>query len=115
VARNEPPCDSDIEELNRTLATTLPRLQLCHGGACCSWRWVSEETTIERLLWPVVRSAADLLTGAEVKKVRECASDTCPWLFIDTSRNQRRKWCDMRTCGNRAKARRHYQRCKTRT
>jgi predicted RNA-binding Zn ribbon-like protein len=44
--------------------------------------------------------------------VRECSGDTCGWLFVDTSRNHSRRWCDMEDCGNRAKARRHYLRRK---
>ena len=42
-----------------------------------------------------------------------CASDSCDWLFLDISRNQMRRWCDMKTCGNRDKARRHYERTKS--
>jgi len=40
--------------------------------------------------------------------VRVCASDTCGWLFLDTSKNHTRRWCDMKSCGNRAKARKYY-------
>ena len=80
------------------------------GGACFSWTWDCNEEALDGVLWPVVRSAAELLTSEEAKLVRECASDTCTWLFVDRSRTHRRKWCDMAVCGNRAKARRHYQR-----
>jgi predicted RNA-binding Zn ribbon-like protein len=62
------------------------------------------------MLWPVARSAAELLSSESVDRVRECASSTCTWLFIDDSRNRRRRWCDMASCGNRAKARRYYER-----
>jgi predicted RNA-binding Zn ribbon-like protein len=64
---------------------------------------------LERPLWPILRSAADLLTSPEVHAVKECGSDRCSWLFVDRSRTHRRRWCDMKSCGNRAKARRHYQ------
>jgi predicted RNA-binding Zn ribbon-like protein len=64
------------------------------------------------MLWPVLQSAAELLTSDEIHQVRECNSDRCTWLFVDRSRTHRRRWCDMKTCGNRAKARRHYQRTK---
>jgi predicted RNA-binding Zn ribbon-like protein len=64
------------------------------------------------MLWPVARSAADLLTSAEeLARVGQCADDRgCGWLFFDTSRNHSRRWCAMKDCGNRAKARRHYRR-----
>jgi predicted RNA-binding Zn ribbon-like protein len=55
-------------------------------------------------------SAADLLTTPSVERVRQCPG--CGWLFLDESRNHSRTWCDMRICGNRAKAQRHYERQK---
>jgi len=60
------------------------------------------------MLWPAVRAAADLFTSEELEDVRVCASDICSWLFMDTSKNHTRRWCDMKSCGNRAKARKHY-------
>src|SRR5207302_22567 len=75
-------------------------------------RIAAEEETLDRMLWPVIRSAADLLVSGEAQRVRRCASETCDWLFLDTSRNHSRRWCDMSGCGNRAKARRHYARAK---
>src|ERR671930_579256 len=71
--------------------------------------WVADD-----VLAPVVWSAAELLTSGPLERVRECpGDDTCGWLFLDTSRNGSRRWCDMRTCGNRAKARRYYRRAST--
>ena len=62
---------------------------------------------LDRILWPIVRSAIDLFTSGEVERVRECAGDACGWVFVDTSRGGRRRWCDMADCGNTAKVRRH--------
>ena len=64
---------------------------------------------------PVARSAAELLTSPRATRVHECESDTCTWLFVDRSHARRRRWCDMSSCGNRAKARRHYARTKATT
>jgi len=61
-------------------------------------------------LWPIARSAADLLASERMKLVRPCASRTCLWLFLDESKNHRRRWCDMTKCGNRAKFQRFYER-----
>ena len=47
------------------------------------------------------------LTAGHPERVKVCASDTCQWIFYDGSRTSRRRWCDMATCGNRAKAARH--------
>jgi predicted RNA-binding Zn ribbon-like protein len=59
------------------------------------------------LMIPVVESAADAFVHGELPRIRRCASSTCSHVFLDTTKNRRRRWCDMRTCGNRAKAARH--------
>lgn len=76
-----------------------------------AWSWADEPLDLEMPLWPIARSAAELLTSpAALPTLRLCASERCAWLFLDTSRNGSRRWCSMRTCGNRAKARRHHAR-----
>jgi predicted RNA-binding Zn ribbon-like protein len=64
------------------------------------------------MLAPIVKSAADLLLSDMLDRVKQCEGDPCGWLFLDTSRNRSRRWCSMEDCGNRAKARRFYQRKK---
>jgi predicted RNA-binding Zn ribbon-like protein len=59
---------------------------------------------------PVVDSAADALVRGELPRVRRCSDPRCPRVFLDTTKNGRRRWCDMATCGNRAKAARHRKR-----
>jgi predicted RNA-binding Zn ribbon-like protein len=61
-------------------------------------------------LWPVIEAAANLLTSPDCRHVRECSDNTCRWLFLDRSKNHSRRWCEMRICGNRAKAQRFYAR-----
>ena len=61
------------------------------------------------LLIPIVESAADALIRGELPRVRKCASPRCGRVFQDETKNGRRRWCDMATCGNRAKAARHRQ------
>jgi hypothetical protein len=56
---------------------------------------------------PVVESAADALVIGELARIRRCADGRCPRVFFDGTKNGRRRWCDMATCGNRAKAARH--------
>jgi predicted RNA-binding Zn ribbon-like protein len=62
------------------------------------------------VLWPIVRDAAEFLTSHDRELARICAGDPCGFIFLDTSPNRTRRWCVMQDCGNRAKARRHYQR-----
>lgn len=112
VATDRRPAARDLDALNVWLAKALPRLRIEDQGEGPTWTWHHADTELESLLWPVVRSAADLLTSDEVDRVGECDGDPCSWLFIDRSRTGRRRWCDMKTCGNRDKARRYYRRQK---
>lgn len=70
------------------------------------WMWDPIKSDVELPLWAITQSAADLLTSAAIAHVNECRSPTCRWLFLDTSKNHSRRWCDMSICGNRMKARR---------
>jgi predicted RNA-binding Zn ribbon-like protein len=71
------------------------------------------EPAFDSILWPIVRSATELLVSDHLPFVRACSSKTCQWLFVDTSKSHRRRWCNMRLCGNRAKVSRFYARQKT--
>lgn len=112
LAGGEFPEAEDLELLNGVLHKALPNLQIRDRHEGFEWTWGGQAQALDRPLWPIARSAAELLTSEELANIRECASETCSWLFVDRSRNHRRRWCDMATCGNRAKARRHYQRRK---
>jgi predicted RNA-binding Zn ribbon-like protein len=76
------------------------------------WGWSEPRQHLDSLLWPIVRSAAETLTVAPHSRIRECPGPDCGWLFLDTSKSGRRRWCDMSVCGNRSKAREHYRRIK---
>ena len=80
------------------------------GADGFDWAWDGASDALDRMLWPIVWSAVELLKSDELAHVRECANDQCSWLFLDLSRNHSRRWCDMQSCGNLVKARRHYAR-----
>ncbi len=103
-----PPAETDVATFNTVLSHAMAHSYIVPGEHDFAWGWLPEKRALDRLLWPVVRAAADLLTSEELEDVRICASDTCGWLFIDQSKNHTRRWCDMKSCGNRAKARKHY-------
>lgn len=76
-------------------------------GAALAWSWRLNEGKAELPVWVIAHAARDLMLSPEMKRVRACEAETCRWLFLDTSRNHTRRWCKMRVCGNRMKARRY--------
>ncbi len=105
--RREPQAD-DLGLLGGFLAEASPRVALARVDGGYAWRIADAGATLAGLLSPVLWSAIDLLGGARLAKVKRCANDACQWLFIDDSKNGSRRWCSMSSCGNRAKAYRHY-------
>jgi predicted RNA-binding Zn ribbon-like protein len=100
---------ADLAALNQWLGASLTHLRTVSAAGGYGWGW-EPSSDPRRLLWPVAWSAAGLLVSDERNDVRECASDRCSWLFVDRSRTKKRRWCSMRTCGNRAKVHRFQQR-----
>ena len=112
VAGGRSPPAVDLETLNAILSDAFAFLRIVATGHGFLWAWSGVEDALDRVLWPIALSVAELLTSSALKAVRECAAPNCGWLFLDTTRNRSRRWCDMKVCGNRAKARRHYKRTK---
>jgi predicted RNA-binding Zn ribbon-like protein len=83
--------------LHRTLQTDDARL---------GWTWSGVEHEPEFPLWRLAQESEDLLMSHAPEQTKECGDPSCRWLFLDTSKNHTRRWCDMKTCGNRMKARR---------
>jgi predicted RNA-binding Zn ribbon-like protein len=101
-----------LEALNQELAGAMSRSQVVPTESGFTWVWAQGGKALDSMLWPVARSGADLLTAGPLANIRVCEGRGCGWLFMDTSRNRTRRWCDMKICGNRAKARRHHERAK---
>lgn len=99
------PDAGDLAALNRELVAE--RLAFKNGGFALTF---DEDDSI---LAAVARDAVRLLTSDQLSRVRQCGGESCGWLFLDTSRNRSRQWCDMRDCGNLAKVRRFRERQKS--
>lgn len=93
--------------LNRFVAEFLGSSQLVPTSAGYTLAWAGAPSALDRVLWPIIHSAVDLLTSGRLDRLRVCQGLRCGWLFLDTSRGGRRRWCDMADCGNVAKVRRH--------
>ena len=111
VASKAAPASEDLRRVNALLKEASPRASLERANRGFGWR-IEVKPTAPAILAPVLWSAADILTGHDFARVRECASDRCLWLFLDDSKSGTRRWCSMQACGNRAKAHRHYLRQK---
>lgn len=108
-ARRKSAARADLDLVNRWLAGSAPRDRLERVGSHLSWRQ-SDPATLESVLDPVLWSAGDLLAVERAASLKLCAAPGCGWLFLDASRKASRLWCSMESCGNRAKAQRHYRR-----
>jgi predicted RNA-binding Zn ribbon-like protein len=113
VAEAKAPAGADLDALNRALRTAPERIGIARSGPGFAWRVTPiEQPSVAALLAPVAWSAANLLTGPRLPRVRHCANQRCLWMFLDDSKSGTRRWCSMSACGNRAKVHRHYVRQK---
>jgi predicted RNA-binding Zn ribbon-like protein len=102
--------EDDLREFNTYLGKALSHLELRPDRNGFRLAWPGDHLQLDFVLWPIIRSASDLLSSEELDSIRECDADTCRWLFVDRSKNHSRRWCDMRICGNRIKAQKFYRR-----
>ncbi|MDP2377747.1 ABATE domain-containing protein [Reyranella sp.] len=107
-AQAKAPAARDLETLNEALSEAPTRTTLKRERGSYAWDVDMRSGTALALLAPVLWTAGDLLAGPRLDRVRRCANPECGWLFLDDSRAGKRRWCSMQSCGNRAKARRHY-------
>lgn len=105
MVESKAPSEADLRVINAWIA----RRRL---DASFAWAWADGPDAPDAFLSPVVGGAVDLLTGEQRTRVKLCEADDCVWLFLDSSKNKSRRWCDMNQCGNRVKARRFYERSK---
>lgn len=111
LSRQKDADPDDLAVLNRALRSALAHMQIATTTNGFAWEWAESTGGFDQILWPVARSAGELLVSGRLDRIRQCADDRgCGYLFVDTSRNGSRRWCSMESCGNRAKAHRHYKR-----
>lgn len=111
AAQQQPPAAEEVTALNGLLAQAPGYVQIGVTDTGFVRQLIQNTTALDAMLWPIVWSAAELLTSPELRQVRQCARrEGCDWLFVDTSKNSSRRWCSMNLCGSRAKAHRYYQR-----
>jgi predicted RNA-binding Zn ribbon-like protein len=104
LAHGAVPTPGAVEAFNRALQPALGRRRI--DPATLDWAWDRRRPL--DALDPVILDAAHVLTSADRPRLRSCPA--CDWVFLDTTRNGRRRWCDMADCGSRAKSREYYHR-----
>jgi len=102
-----------MERLNGNIHETAMHSRLVQVDEKMEWRFDDLATSCHGLMWVITRAAADLLASPELALVRACSSPTCQWFFLDASKNHHRRWCNMKVCGNRTKARKFYAKTKS--
>jgi predicted RNA-binding Zn ribbon-like protein len=100
------PSASLLKTLERYSKASRLQQHLRWKDSHLEWEWSATESDAKLPLWAVSMSALDLMTSEVVDRVRACGNPECRWLFLDTSKNHTRRWCEMKLCGNRMKARR---------
>lgn len=96
----------DVQTLNLLLERFPAAGRIERSNGDWTMIWESQSAGAEKIFYAIVKSAAELVATGRWRALRECASDACTWMFLDTSKNHSRRWCEMARCGNRDKVQR---------
>jgi predicted RNA-binding Zn ribbon-like protein len=113
VIHNETPDPKDLQLFNRWLSRSLNKLSMEFHGDTAVQSWNIPADDFDQHIYMVMHSAFDLLTSTNKNRIKACGP--CGWLFLDGSKNNSRKWCNMEICGSHVKSRAYYQRNKARS
>ncbi|HEY1986965.1 MAG TPA: CGNR zinc finger domain-containing protein [Terracidiphilus sp.] len=100
------PSPSQLKCLDRMFKEARGLQHLAWSKPCLQWEWPASECDPYLPMWMLTIHTEKLLLSDDMKRLRACEKPDCRWLFLDTSKNHTRRWCDMKLCGNRMKARR---------
>ncbi len=108
AASGREPENADLEALNVELGPALGHRRLVATAAGFGWSWDESGDDLDRMLWPVLLSASELLASSDLRRIRRCPSKGCGLFFVARGSGRPRKWCGA-TCCNRSTSRRHYR------
>jgi predicted RNA-binding Zn ribbon-like protein len=106
IGRGATPPEGSLASLSVHYARCVGRASLAPGKDACCWRWSFRDAPVEAALGPIAFAAVKLFTEGDFGRIKECGGHACGWLFYDATKNNRRRWCEMEVCGNRAKQKR---------
>ncbi len=108
AAKDEAAARADLDHIAANYVATMASSGLEWSDDRYAWRLdPSTASLLVAVLHPIIGSAMELMTSDRLSRLRRCGSATCHWLFLDETRNHSRRWCEMASCGNVAKVRRH--------
>lgn len=104
LSSNRSPAAAALDALAEQLAPWYRHGRLVRDHLALQWA-DGDDDGLDAPLWRIARAVARTLTSPLIARVRPCAADDCGWWFVDDTKNRSRRWCDMKSCGNRAKVR----------
>ena len=105
LAEQRPVAEKLRASLTAAHAESLRHAEIKMREGVFIWVWDPRRDIQAAILGPITLSAMTLLMETDLLRTKCCAGLECGWLFFDTTKNKRRRWCEMRVCGNRAKVR----------
>jgi len=112
IIEGSEPLPEDIDLLNNECTAAREKQKLFYDSNKFFWKFSPDIAEPESIIWNTALSAADILVSDQINRVKQCRGENCGWLFLDTSKNGSRQWCDMKDCGNVAKVRRYREKLK---
>jgi predicted RNA-binding Zn ribbon-like protein len=111
IAHGRKASPDDVKTLNNHLGKSMAKVEVHITNDGYKLGWCTEYSP-DRMLYPIAKSAAELLTSDHLTRVRECANEEggCGSMFLDYSKSHSRRWCSMDSCGNKAKVKTYYAR-----
>jgi predicted RNA-binding Zn ribbon-like protein len=106
IGHGAKPPEAALASLSALHARFVAKAELAPGVESYRWQWSIPTSPVEAALGPIALAAVRLFTEGDFHRIRECGGHACGWLFYDRSKNNRRRWCEMEVCGNRAKQKR---------
>lgn len=112
LADGKAPSAADLDLIDQARLAASKAARLVSRRSRLQTEWSAERSGLDLIAHVITAYAIELLKDARLDRLRVCDGHDCGWVFVDTSKNGRRRWCDMATCGNVAKARRFQQRAR---
>lgn len=110
MAAGRSPERETTDGFNGLMHETLQQLVFIPDNGRIHLDWIPDRLHLNEPVWAALKSAYDVLCTEDHKRIKEC--EACGWLFLDRTKNNRKRWCSPDTCGSADKARRYYHRKK---